>query len=447
MRVAVIGAGIVGVTTAWELVADGHEVTVYERCGSVAAEGSFANAGIVAPGYGGAWGPLVSAHGAATQLFGANGSARLAPRLDVAAWRWLWRQRRARRAHGHAARALQLQRLAHYSRERLRSLTGELGLSYERADGCLVLLRHARDLAEAQPLLQALADSGTRHEVVDPLQCRRIEPGLNPDAPLHAGIHLPDGESGNCRQFAHLLRVQAQQRGAQFRFHSRVASLGAGAPPSLVHVHAPPEESTVVTPAEGSPGDGPLTQPLPFEPITEHHDAIVVCAALDARALLRPLGVRVPLAPVYGHSVTAPLRHYESHPDIGPRSAVIDERLRVAVSRIGQRVRVAGGAQLGGDASARELLAVERRFQVGADRLPRVAHSGPAQRGKGARPMLPDGLPVVGASGAPGVWLNLGHGASGWTLACGSARLLADVLAGRAPAFDGAAALGIERLR
>ncbi len=445
MRVAVIGAGIVGVTTAWELAADGHDVTVYERCGSVAAEASFANAGVVAPGYGGAWGPLVAMHGPATQLFGAAASARLTQRLDLGAWRWMWRQRRAGRTAGHAAQALRLQRLAQYSRERLRALTESLRLGYERADGCLVLLRHARDLAEAQPLLRSLAEYGTRHDVVDALQCRRIEPGLNPDAPLHAGIHLPDGESGNCRQFAHLLRVQAQQRGVQFRFHSRIESVTAGAPPSLVHVHAPPAESTVVTPFEPAPGEGPLTQPLPFEPVTERCDAVVVCAALEARALLRPLGLRLPLAPVYGHSVTAPLRHFESHPDIGPRSAVIDERLRVAVSRVGQRVRVAGGTQLGGPAVAADRHIVERLYQVLNDWFPGATHLAHAQRWKGARPMLPDGAPVVGASGAPGVWLNLGHGASGWTLACGSARVLADAMAGRTPAVD-VDGFGIARL-
>ena len=121
--------------------------------------------------------------------------------------------------------------------------------------------------------------------------------------------------------------------------------------------------------------------------------------------------------------------------------------MRVAGSPFGLRGGYAERAQLGGDASALDARTVERLYQVLDDWFPGVAHRGHAQRWKGARPMLPDGLPVVGASGAPGVWLNLGHGASGWTLACGSARLLADVLAGRAPAFDGAAALGIERLR
>lgn len=447
MRVAVIGAGIVGVTSAWELAADGHEVTVYERCGSVAAEASFANAGIVAPGYGGSWGPLLATHGAATQLFGAAASARLTARFDPAAWRWLWRRRGASRAAGHAAQAQRVQRLAQYSRERLRELTRTLRLDYERTDGCLVLLREARDLADAQPLLQALAENGTRHEVVDPLQCRHIEPGLSTDAPLHAGIQLPDSEAGNCRQFAHLLRVQSQLRGVQFRFHSRVDAIEvANDKPTLVHVHAPPAESTVVTPVESSPGDGPLTQPLPFEPVAERYDAIVVCAALDARALLKPLGVRLPLAPVYGHSVTAPLRHLESHADLGPRSAIVDERLRVAVSRIGQRVRVAGGTQLGGSSTKSDPHTIGRLYQVLNDWFPGAAHLAQAQRWKGASPMLPDGAPVVGASGAPGVWLNLGHGGSGWALACGSARVLTDAMAGREPAVD-AVGFGAERLR
>jgi D-amino-acid dehydrogenase len=173
---------------------------------------------------------------------------------------------------------------------------------------------------------------------------------------------------------------------------------------------------------------------------------VVVCAALGSAALLAPHGLKLPLAPVYGYSVTAPLRQHEHHPDRGPRSGVMDERYKVAISRIGSRVRVAGSAELGGSPSAHNPAAMETLYKVLHDWFPGAARLTHAQRWKGARPMLPDGPPVLGASGVDGVWLNLGHGSSGWALACGSARVLADLLASRPPPVD-TAGLGVERLR
>jgi D-amino-acid dehydrogenase len=339
-----------------------------------------------------------------------------------------------------------MHRLARYSRERLHSITNELQLDYERNDGYLVLLRSEKDLEMARPGLQMLNELGSRHTLLDGANCRRVEPGLNAETALHAGIYLPDGEVGNCRQFAYLLRSVAQHRGVQFRFHSNVTRLKAGARPSLIHTHAPPAESTVVTPNEYPESDGPLTQPMPFEPTDEPFDAIVVCAALGAQALLRPLGVRLPMAPVYGYSITAPLRHFEAQPDVGPRSAVMDERYKVAISRLGQRVRVAGSAEVGGDPRHLNPAALQTLYKALDDWFPGVVNLAQTQRWKGARPMLPDGPPVLGPSAAKGIWLNLGHGSSGWALACGSARVIADRMIGRPCAID-IEGLGFDRLR
>jgi D-amino-acid dehydrogenase len=144
--------------------------------------------------------------------------------------------------------------------------------------------------------------------------------------------------------------------------------------------------------------------------------------------------------------VTAPLRRLDAHPDFGPRAAVMDERYKVAVSRLGARIRVAGSAEFGGNSQKHNKAALATLYKVLNDWFPGAAHMSQAQVWKGARPMLPDGPPVLGASGLPGVWLNLGHGSSGWALACGSARVVADAVAGKAPAID-AEGLGIERLR
>ncbi|HEU5293667.1 MAG TPA: FAD-dependent oxidoreductase, partial [Burkholderiaceae bacterium] len=179
---------------------------------------------------------------------------------------------------------------------------------------------------------------------------------------------------------------------------------------------------------------------------SEQFDAVVVCAAMASRALLAPLKLRLPLAAVHGYSITAPLRDTTEHGEVGPRSTLIDERYKVALTRLGKRVRVAGGAELGGTLDGSNNAALATLYKVLDDWFPGCAVQAQVQTWKGARPMLPDGPPVIGASGVPGVWLNLGHGSSGWALACGSARVLADMMSERPPAID-LSGLGVDRLR
>ena len=448
MRIAVIGAGIVGVTTAYELAVDGHEVSVFERTGSVAGETSFANAGVVAPGYVTPWSAPGMAGKVMRHLLSRHTPVRLRPTLAPATLGWLVQWWRASRLRTYQANRARMQRLAGYSRDRLHHVCDSLRLDYERSPGYLVLLRSAKDLALAQPGLELLTRGGIRFRVLDGAGCRQHEPGLNRETALHAGIHLPDDEVGNCRQFATLLREEAQRLGARFVFHTRVERLEAGPQPGLTHRRVVVEESaTRPHPRLEAPGpDHAATEPMPEGPLTERFDAIVVCAALGSTVLLRPLGIHLPLLAVHGYSVTAPLRHHPQYPNHGPRSGLMDEHYKVAITRLGQRVRVAGGAEIGGTLERHNEAAIATLYKVLHDWFPGSALMSQAQHWKGARPMLPDGPPVLGASGAAGIWLNLGHGASGWALACGSARLLADLVAGRPPAVD-TEGLGIERLR
>jgi len=447
MRVAVIGAGVVGVTTAYELAADGHRVIVYERRSGVAAETSFANAGIVAPGYVTPWAAPGMPGQVLRHLLAAHTAVRVRAGLDAAALRWMWKWWRACRSGSYQANRLRMQRLAVYSRTRLHTLTRELHIEHERAEGCLVLLRTPQDLALARPALKLLAEGPTRFKLLDAVRCRTVEPGLNADMALHAGIYLPDDEVGNCRQFTMLLRQEAQRLGVDFRFHSEVHKLAPGSQPAVVSLQREPEAPARHSSFSGSaPPETPQAADAAPTPQSESFDAVVVCAALGAPALLRPHGLKLPLQAVHGYSVTAPLRQYEAHPDHGPRAAVIDERYAVAISRIGARIRVAGGAEIGGSNEHHHADALATLYKVLDDWFPGAARLGQALPWKGARPMLPDGPPVLGASGIPGVWLNLGHGPSGWALACGSARLLADALAGRSAAID-TEGLGVERLR
>ncbi|RYY81480.1 MAG: FAD-dependent oxidoreductase, partial [Comamonadaceae bacterium] len=207
----------------------------------------------------------------------------------------------------------------------------------------------------------------------------------------------------------------AESLGAQFHFNCDIAPLDRHSPRS-------------VRLAAGS-------QALEF-------DAVVISAGVDSARLLRPVGVPMPIVPVYGYSVSAHIRE----PLGAPRSAVMDERYKVAISRLGMRVRVAGSAELGGSLERLDPTALRTLYQVLHDWYPgAVTLQSGVQQWKGARPMLPDGPPILGPSGVPGVWLNLGHGSSGWALSCGSARILADLMAGREPAID-LEGLGIERL-
>ena len=413
MRVAVIGAGIVGVTTAHALAADGHQVTVFERRGTVAEETSFANAGVVAPGYVTPWAAPGMPAKVLMQLFSRHAAVRLARPMAPGQWRWMWRWWRACRAPVFAANRTRLFRLAQYSQQRLEALQLALQLDYEHARGYLVLLRSPRDLALARPGLGLMAELGVNLHLLDAARARTVEPGLSAETPLHAAVHLPADGVGNCRQFALLLRNEAQRLGAQFRFLREVLAVTPGTAPTVRH-------RGVETGAD----------------VQDSFDAVVVCAALGAQALLRPLGLRLPMVAVHGWSVTAPLRLLEGHPDLGPRSGVMDERYKVAISRLGLRVRVAGGAELGGRLATPPADALRTLYKVLDDWFPGSTQNAQAQAWKGARPMLPDGPPVLGASGAPGVWLNLGHGSSGWALSCGSAQVLADQLAGRAPEID-----------
>jgi D-amino-acid dehydrogenase len=446
MKVAVIGAGIIGVTTAYELAADGHQVSVFERRGSVAAEASFANAGIVGAGIVARWGPTGAAPDILSNAFQQHAPVRLRG-LPLGSLPWMWRAWRARRPDAQQATHRNLQRLARFSRDRLHELTRTLKLDYERSDGSLVVLRSAKELSAMQAELAALAACGVRLQTLDARQCRIVEPGLDYDAELHAGILLTNDEVGNCRQFSHLMRHEAQRLGARFRFHTDVKRVGKGPSPQLVHVYAPPNEhSTLNVGAEPAPKDAQDTQPLSQQTVTEGFDAIVLCSAISSSALLRPLGLKLPLQAVHAYSITAPLRHHEGRIDHGPRSAVVDERYQAVITRLGARVRVAGGTEIGGSPSVHHQGSIDTLYKVLHDWFPGSAHLRQAQHWKGARPTLPDGGPILGRSGIDGVWLNLGHGSSGWALACGSARVLADAIAGRTAAVD-TEGLGLDRLR
>lgn len=416
MRIAVIGAGIIGVTTAWELARDGHEVTVFERRIAAAEEGSFANSGLIAPGYTSPWATPGMPLRVLRQLFARHSPVRHTLPLSGSDIAWMWKSWRACSVDTSHRNRQAMQGLARYSRDRLRALATEQEFEFDRSQGLLVLLRSEREQGQWRQSLELLRQQGIAHRELKPEEARAIEPALNPDTSFCGAVHLPDDEAGNCRQFALLLKNAALRRGVRFGFSTTVERL--------------------------TPGTG-MDVHLAGEGLPQRFDAAVLCAGVDSARLLRGLGLRLPMARVYGYSVSATVRE----PLNAPRSAVMDERYKVAITRLGQRVRVGGGAELGGHEERQSKSAIRTLYKVLQDWFPGagVLSSG-VQTWKGARAMLPDGPPLLGASGIPGLWLNCGHGSSGWTLGCGSARAVADLI-GSLPAEIDLSAFGMQRLQ
>lgn len=408
MKIAIIGAGIIGVTTAYELASDGHEVHVFERRASACEEASFANAGVIAPGYVTPWAAPGMPSKILKHLFQQHAPVRVSLPFKHGELAWIRQWLSACKPEVYQTHRASLQRLASYSTERLNALTKQLQLDYDNASGYMVLLRSEQELAQIQPSLAVLKDAGFAHKVLDGAAARKIEPALCADTPLLAAVHLPNDQVANCRQFALLLKDKAIALGAKFHFGQVVSALKPYSAGLDVVINNTPTQ----------------------------FDQVVVCAGVDSRLLLKPLGVQIPLIPVYGYSISAALRE----PMDAPTSGVMDERYKVAISRIGNRVRVAGSAHIGGDPGKINETAIQTLYKVLSDWFPGAADTkNQVQIWKGARPMLPSGPPLVrnlGDKGQKNIWLNLGHGSSGWALSCGSARLVADKIAGNVPAID-----------
>jgi len=409
MRVAVIGAGIIGITTAYELAADGHEVTVFERRGAAAEETSFANGGVVAPGYIAPWAAPGMPAKVLRYLFSRHAPVKVGLPLSRHELAWMSKWYHACNLDSYRVNRARLQRLAFYSRERLHQLSVELELDYDCSPGYLVLLRSEKDSRLIEPGLQVLRDAGVAFRQIDADEARQIEPALNPETPLLGAVHLPDDGVANCRQFALLLKNEAQRIGVDFQFNTAVAQLNRTHPASIL---------------------------IAGEDLPRTFDSVVLCAGLACEQLLRPLGMNIPMIAVYGYSISAPI----GEPLNAPRSALMDERYKVAISRLGNRVRVAGSAEIGGSLDRKRASSIQTLYKVLHDWFPGAAQHSQlgvtVQEWKGARAMLPDGPPIIGNSGLNGLWLNMGHGSSGWALSCGSARALADLMAGKAPDLD-----------
>ena len=413
MHVIIIGAGAIGVCSAWYLRQAGFEVTVLERRGAPAQEASFGNAGVIAPGYVAPWAAPGMPGKIVRSLFQHASPVVFRPSADPAMWRWIVRWLRECNPESYRTNKLRMQRVAFYSRTCLHELRSALEIEYEQSRGYLQLFRTQRDLDLASPALALLRENNVPHQLIDAAGCRRIEPGLTDDTPLAGGLHLPEDESGNCPIFVRRLHQHAEAAGVQFRFQTEVARLRRTDGRLTVELAALGGRAREVLDA----------------------DCVLLAAGVGSETLLRPLGLRLPLYPVKGYSATVMVTDELQ----APLGALMDESYKVAITRMGNRLRVAGTAELGSRKLDLRPAALQTLIKVARDWFPVAGHYNAATLWAGARPMLPDGPPLIGATRVPGLFLNLGHGSTGWAMSCGSGKIAADQIAASAGQGDGPA--------
>jgi D-amino-acid dehydrogenase len=414
MKVLVLGGGVVGISTAYYLARAGTSVTLLDRCESPAMETSFANAGQVSPGYSTPWAAPGVPLKALMWMFQKH--APLALRMDGSLFqlRWMAQMLKNCSPTRYAINKERMMRVAEYSRSCLQRLRADAGLEYEqRTGGTLQLFRTQAQLDAVGRDIEVLKECGVPFELVGRDLLANVEPSLAQAAErLTGGLRLPNDETGDCHVFTNELAKVALRMGVRFKFGQRVDEL-------LI---------------EGGRVAGVRSGREVLQA-----DRYVLAFGSYSRNALLPLGIDLPVYPVKGYSLTVPILDAS----LAPQSTVLDEAYKIAVTRFDNRIRVGGMAELVGfdmhlDPRRRSTLemVVNDLFPGGDVRS--------ATFWTGLRPMTPDGTPVVGATRYPNLFLNTGHGTLGWTMACGSGKLVSDIVTGREPEIS-TEGLAIER--
>ncbi len=408
MRVLILGSGVIGVCSAWYLARAGFEVTVVDREQAPALETSFANAGQISPGYASPWAAPGVPLKALKWLFQRHAPLSITPGLDPNQYVWLLQMLRNCTANRYAVNKARMVRLSEYSRDCLDELRKETGLDYEgRQLGTTQLFRTQSQLDGAAKDIPVLEQYGVPYELLDRAGIVLVEPALAAVADkLTGALRLPHDETGDCELFTRRLTERAQALGVEFRFGATVERLEHdGSRITGVHI------------------DGKL----------ETADRYVLALGSYTTPMLAPLGIRLPVYPLKGYSLTLPI----TDPAMAPMSTILDESYKVAVTRFDQRIRVGGMAGVSGyDMS----LAPRRRAtleKIVSDLYPQGGDLARASFWTGLRPATPDGTPVIGGTRMGNLYLNTGHGTLGWTMACGSGRYLADLMTGKPTGIDG----------
>ncbi len=407
MKVVIMGGGVIGVTTAYYLARSGHEVTVIERQSGVAAETSFANAGILAAGHAHAWASPSAPMTLLKSLVRGDTALRLRLRIDPKMWAWGLRFLMNCTAARNRANTVCKLRLCLYSIEALKALREETGIAYdERTEGALYLYREPAQLDTALANMALLTENGLAMTAIDRDRIAELEPALAHIKDKFAGaIHCPVDESGDSHLFSRRLAEVCETMGVSFRFGTSVTGLKA---------------------------DGERIEGVVTDNGVVAGDAYVLSMASDSPFALRGLRVKLPIYPVKGYSVTVPTEGYNG----APKLPGVDEEYLVAFARFGERLRLTGTAEFAGYDTGFEPGDFTHLLKVARELFPGGGDYAKPDYWACLRPMTPDGPPVFGVGRHRNLYFNTGHGHIGWTMACGSGRITADLIDGREPDID-----------
>lgn len=398
MHVLVLGSGVIGVASAYYLAKQGAQVTVLDRQSGPAEETSFGNAGQISPGYSTPWAAPGIPFKAVKWMF--QHHAPLAINIDGSMWQLQWMAQMLKNCNpnSYAINKERMTRVAEYSRDCLRELRKETDIHYEhRSKGTLQVFRNEAQLEAVQRDIQVLKECGVSYELLDRDNLAKVEPALaHAKDKLVGGLHLPNDETGDCYLFTNALAQTAKDLGVDFQFNKNVQKL-------------------IV---EGDEIKGVLVD---GQVMTA--DRYVLAFGSYSREFLRPLELDLPVYPVKGYSLTLPI----VNPELAPQSTVLDETYKIAITRFDQRIRVGGMAELSGFNLGLKQTRRETLQMVTQDLFP-GGDLAQASFWTGLRPMTPDSTPIIGATQYKNLFLNTGHGTLGWTMACGSGKLISDIV-------------------
>lgn len=405
MRIVILGSGVIGVTSAYYLAKAGHEVTVIDRQPGPALETSFANAGQISPGYASPWAAPGIPLKAMKWMLQRHAPLSITPDGTTFQLKWMWEMLRNCTADRYSVNKERMVRLAEYSRDCFRELREEAGITYEsRQQGTMQLFRTQQQFDSAAKDIEVLKESGVPFQLLTREQLGQGEPALgNAGDKLVGALRLPNDETGDCQLFTTRLAAMAEALGVKFRYNTPIDRLAISGN-AIAGIHCGDE----------------LVQA----------DSYVVALGAYSTELLKPI-VAIPVYPLKGYSITVPIVNAE----LAPVSTILDETYKIAVTRFNDRIRVGGMAEIAGFDLRLNPRRRETLEMVVNDLFPGAGNTAEATFWTGLRPMTPDGTPVVGRTGMKNLFINTGHGTLGWTMSCGSAQLLADLMSARRPAI------------
>lgn len=408
MKVLVLGAGVVGVATAYFLWRDGHDVVVVDRQSGPGKETSYGNAGGICPSFAGPWAAPGMVAKVLKMSMQADSPIRFSLGLDPRKIQWILQWMQQCTPEHFRVNKLRMQRVAHYSYRCLKELAADAPLTAFdfHGGGTLQIFQTEAELEVGRLSAKALDEFGVPWKLLGPDELISVEPAMaHSTVPVAGALHMPADASGDSFKFVNELAAFLSDRGVVFQYDTQIQ----------------------VIQTEGGKVASVLTDRGAMQA-----DSYVVALGSHAPFLVSPLGIKLPVYPLKGYSITVPV----TDPAAATRVAIMDEHNKVMISRLGNRIRAAGMAELTGyglelDPNRKALLerVVKELFPTGLD-------FSKVEFWAGLRPMTPDGPPILGRTKYANLFLNSGHGSNGWTQSCGTGKVVADIVHGRTPEID-----------